>query len=143
MLFEGPRTGHKKELTEAEVWRLCIDQEPRLEELRKAASWFGRGSCALALWAALVKPRLESLVGWDRQPRSSQEPSELLTSTRAYDTCYAKIAAALPECTHRGECHLSESKRRRSTLGQIRSGRRLPLDTRSTLSTRAPTMKKR
>lgn len=126
----GPPSGFYG-FTDARIWRACVSQEPRLEDLRRAAGWFAGnrdGFCAVSIWATVLKPRLETLVGWFREPRGSDPGDkwdELIRSARAYEVCYGKVAEYLPECCHDGDCGMREPTRIGSTAGQIRKGTRL------------------
>jgi len=109
-------------LTDAEVWALCVRREPDLAALERAAGWFrgGPGFCANGVWYRVLKPVLCGLVGWTRAPRMAVEgrdrdEEDFLHGTRAYDVCYQRIYAALPDCEHDGLCGMRPPPRRRAT----------------------------
>jgi len=118
-----------KLLDERHEFDLLVAVEPGLADL-EAVARNAHGKCANAVWYGRIKPRLLSLVGWERgvdlQPTAypgigpwrsvslseigegiqtfeSKGPAVLRTM-RAYDVAYDFLYSLLPDCDHEGWC---------------------------------------
>ena len=104
--------------------------EPRLKDLReevKAIRPSGPHFCANLIWYRKIKPKLLSMIGWDRG-RDGPGADRLLSSSAAYDLIYESLYNELPDCRDCGCLHLegassSRNKKLKSSRGPARHRR--------------------